>query len=1353
MNIRSCYRGGGGVVSVLLSVGVALSADVATAAEWYVSNTQGAWESGTEKYDGTSAAVSGAHGPFFKIQSAIDKAAAGDTVHVAAGTYGDEQGYQVAAGFQDSRSRIWINKAITVKGASRDTTIIQGAHDPAGSAVNGLGPAAVRCVAIANTSGGVLSGSRLESFTLTGGATQNNATDGMGTRGGGVAAPQALTDRNYIVDCLIKDNAATRGGGGFGGVYINCIFDGNRTDLGAGGKNGGAARTCSMLGCIIVNSRAGNGAVDFINRMVNCTVYGNSQVLRPIGTEPFSQNAGCFVRNSVVLGNDSTVSSIKPNPNVVAGSLDGGNNIARNYDPADTKGDLVAAAFGDYRPVAGGDVADAGDAVALTAFQEATGIPDDLRDNDLFGQPRVRADGKVAAGAVATPIVPQGGALKARLGTDVRFNGVQMKAGEAVWADVWPKQVYLTRPGNNLVCFEIAESNTVATANAVIRSYHFPDRTDGYWLTYPATEEPNLQTGLTTPKNAVHNPNVVYLISAIWGDVRHVNGASTSETEDGSAEHPYKTIQAAVDADSDNQAIRIQVAPGVYGGTREAAKQVTFEGSDSDGGLATVWIPGGNSLFIRSDDGAEQTIIRGVWADTETGIGEGAVRCVAVTSTGRPVGLSGFTLENGATLVSTNAHAGWGGGFCSVRTASSALAPNHQLIDSIVRNCTAGRGPGAFGGWYRRVRFENNIEGSGNNHYLREAVLSGCIIGPNPDNTAQLLGQNVYCLNSTFLVDSNSRGGFIGGTDADSIAVGVNCLFFGGKDIAAFRRAAFVGNFWDGATQTQTVGNVTYATVRVADFANGDYRPLAGEPVVGGGSSAYTFYGRHAGTDFDNNPVVGSNPTVDANGKVVLTSGAFVKPVSAVVVSAVDGVVATPGGTNVVAVGETTTVTVAKDATCARNLLGLVVDGVNKEGVFSWTLTGTDPATRVTLEPLFASDWYADAVHGDDALDGWSPATAKKTLAAAMAAVVPGDTVHAAEGDYDEGTAILATSSSGAGSWRVIVPSRVVVPTGVRLVASGARDRTRIIGRAADQADPPQVRSNGENEDKTNLGYSSDLRYSFEEAWQTYGVGTNGSVKCVTLQPNARIRGFTLTGGRTGCPEDVTADYTLGAAVLGYDADTSVVEDCLISNNVSGRAVVYNATAINCDIRDNVALWNGGFGRKARFVGSRLRGNVSPYLAAEACYGFYNCTIDGNWRNGAKTQPLTGLAKNGPAADARFQLVNTIVMGMSKTVMSENVYGDVLNCVLEEGFAKDASFTATNLFENVTFAARGAVLRENGRTRTSSVAIRAGDPDQWLAAWGDRDLYGNDRFLDGTIDIGPEQFDPARRKGFLLLIR
>lgn len=548
-----------------------------------------------------------------------------------------------------------------------------------------------------------------------------------------------------------------------------------------------------------------------------------------------------------------------------------------------------------------------------------------------------------------------------------------------------------------------------------------------------------------------------------------------SETEDGSAAHPYKTIQAAVDAGSDNRAIRIQVAPGVYGGTREAAKQVTFEGSDSDGGLATVWIPGGNSLFIRSDDGAEQTVIRGVWADTETGIGKGAVRCVAVTSTGRPVGLSGFTLENGATLVSTNAHAGWGGGFCSVRTASSALAPNHQLIDSIVRN---------------------------------------------------------------------------------------------------------------------------YATVRVADFANGDYRPLAGEPVVGGGSSAYTFYGRHAGTDFDNNPVVGSNPTVDANGKVVLTSGAFVKPVSAVVVSEADGVVATPGGTNVVAVGETKTVTISKDATCARNLLGLVVDGVNKEGVFSWTLTGTDPATRVTLEPLFASDWYADAVHGDDAQDGWTPATAKKTLAAAMAAVVPGDTVHAAEGDYDEGTAILATSSSGAGSWRVIVPSRVVVPTGVRLVASGARDKTRIIGRAADQADPPQVRSNGDVVKNTNLGDS------FEADWQAYGVGTNGSVKCVTLQPNARIRGFTLTGGRTGCPEDVTADYTLGAAVLGYDADTSVVEDCLISNNVSGRAVVYNATAINCDIlafritsRPSGGFSRSGVNRALRgFPGIRTR-RPSPRMA------------------------------------------------------------------------------------------------------------------------------------------------------------
>ena len=69
---------------------------------------------GSEAYDGLAAAYDGAHGPKAKIQSAVALCAAGDTVVVAPGTYGDDQG-KVAAASSYHACRVYISKAITLK--------------------------------------------------------------------------------------------------------------------------------------------------------------------------------------------------------------------------------------------------------------------------------------------------------------------------------------------------------------------------------------------------------------------------------------------------------------------------------------------------------------------------------------------------------------------------------------------------------------------------------------------------------------------------------------------------------------------------------------------------------------------------------------------------------------------------------------------------------------------------------------------------------------------------------------------------------------------------------------------------------------------------------------------------------------------------------------------------------------------------------------------------------------------------------------------------------------------------------------------------------------------------------------
>lgn len=178
---------------VLWAVVTALGLAVSAADTWYVDDS---------KYgaSGTGESLATAFGT---IQEAVARANAGDTVLVAPGTY--SRGASKASGDSTS-SRVVIDKNITVKsieGAAR--TVIVGAPDFTGEPLHGLGPDAVRCVAMS------AAGSVLEGFTLTGGYVyQSTGADGNTVRGGGVCSTLGNSDihKPYVVDCVISNNAA-----------------------------------------------------------------------------------------------------------------------------------------------------------------------------------------------------------------------------------------------------------------------------------------------------------------------------------------------------------------------------------------------------------------------------------------------------------------------------------------------------------------------------------------------------------------------------------------------------------------------------------------------------------------------------------------------------------------------------------------------------------------------------------------------------------------------------------------------------------------------------------------------------------------------------------------------------------------------------------------------------------------------------------------------------------------------------------------------------------------------------------------------------------------------------------------
>ena len=165
----------------------------------------------------------------------------------------------------------------------------------------------------------------------------------------------------------------------------------------------------------------------------------------------------------------------------------------------------------------------------------------------------------------------------------------------------------------------------------------------------------------------------------------------------------------------------------------------------------------------------------------------------------------------------------------------------------------------------------------------------------------------------------------------------------------------------------------------------------------------------------------------------------------------------------------------------------------------------------------YGTDYYVDANYGDD---GWDGTTAtiptaeqietltqagesipgpRKTLHAMMSdsRVTVGDTVWAAEGDYNEGGVVNGTA---------VTVNRVQVKAGVTLCASGSRDATFITGSGGSY-----------NDGAYSNGAARCVFFIAPPSKATYGYGI--------------VKRFTLRDGRTGSTSEFGGGAT-GAGLL-----------------------------------------------------------------------------------------------------------------------------------------------------------------------------------------------------------------------------
>ena len=353
-------------------------------------------------------------------------------------------------------------------------------------------------------------------------------------------------------------------------------------------------------------------------------------------------------------------------------------------------------------------------------------------------------------------------------------------------------------------------------------------------------------------------------------------------------------------------------------------------------------------------------------------------------------------------------------------------------------------------------------------------------------------------------------------------------------------------------------------------------------------------------------------------------------------------------------------------------------------------------------------EWYVDANNGNDGWDGTTAAIPtqemieaggtvagpRKTLHAMMSdeRVVAGDTVWAAEGEYNEGGVPNGTKKT---------VNRVQVKPGVALRASGERTKTFIAGSGGAYA---------------------------------HGAYSNGAVRCVYfIGPPAEadygygiVKGFTLTNGRT-CPNykndsDATVEEQGGASTGG-----GLLVDCILrGNGCYGSArggTMYGGKALRCrfESTDRGCLAYGS----SVLVDSLILEGAYLYSGPKT----YNCTFVGNayLRAGNSYNCLfagTGTAnKNQNNGDSRT--------GHNNTVSRREFNLDVCrtNGTCRTLTAQETPFSAT------TF-----------RPLAGSVAVDAGSmsyykdaTNGWKAAWlaeCGKDYFGADRVVNGTIDVG-----------------
>lgn len=757
--------------------------------------------------------------------------------------------------------------------------------------------------------------------------------------------------------------------------------------------------------------------------------------------------------------------------------------------------------------------------------------------------------------------------------------------------------------------------------------------------------------------------------------IKYARPGADVATATGDADHPYPTLQQAVSASKNNGLV------------------IADEGDYRDGGAFVDGLS--NRVYFAKQvrllgAGAGRSVIWGQPDDLSQnyGMGSNAVRCVhGNTSHGC---VQGFTLIDGYAGKSA-------GGNERIDRGGGVIGETLFVVaDCLITNCVATRGGATRGATVLRSKV-TCCGYTGARLFEDSVTIKGCVVYniagrdgagftkglPSPTDSTTALHSTIVGISDQRTLSSSHNT--------------VNCVVSGGIGPSTswtFSNAGLVVPVSYSMPAADKVGNpqdFTKCNIRYANSAAFDYRLRATSEAFDKGvlqSNMYRWY----------EPVM-DGPIRFVDGKPV--PGAYSRPVPVLVTpSTVATGTISPAGTNIVEEGASVTVSVTGNQ---RPFEGFLVDGELVEGssfVYTAPTFGTIPECSIaSVTPVFSTNWYVNAAKENDDGDGFTPDTAKKTLVGIMSCpIASGDCVHAAPGDYDEGSKKHNAALS--------IASRVVIPAGVTLVADEGPDVTAIVGESATT----------ENLDGIYDGTGSDAK------------------RCVYMNGGV-LRGFTVRGGRTKGDNNSSSEDCYCGGIMAKTG--SVIEDCIITNCLSRRGgLITGGTYRRCRIGDGtkgaagVSHWGsyalGGFYNCAvnvdetlstavPFVNCMLRnvGNSQVYRDVTSIRCFTNCVIVGSLRN-------TSAASAGILAPANPSNIVCTGFAGTDTTIDKDKFIKVSNAAIAEAYD-----TTTFRFKGV----KTSLFTDTGVNIDGPAAALAGDIDR------------GQRVYNGKIDIGPNEYD------------